>query len=58
MPGHGHGLPTQPAVTQKLGNGDYVVEGMKFQMTGWWYVDFGVTGSKGSDTIRFNFILK
>lgn len=58
MPGHGHGLPTQPAVTRKLGNGDYLVEGMKFQMTGWWYVDFGITSSKGDDTIRFNFILK
>jgi hypothetical protein len=58
MPGHGHGLPTQPAVTQKLGNGDYLVEGMKFQMTGWWYVDFGITSSKGSDTVRFNFVLR
>ena len=58
MPGHGHGLPTQPAVTKKLGNGDYLVEGMKFQMTGWWYVDFGINSSKGSDTLRFNFILK
>lgn len=58
MPGHGHGLPTQPAVTQKLGNGDYLADGMKFQMTGWWYVDFGITSSQGNDTLRFNFILK
>ena len=58
MPGHGHGLPTEPSVTQKLGNGDYLVDGMKFQMTGWWYVDFGITAAKGQDTIRFNFILK
>jgi hypothetical protein len=58
MPGHGHGLPTQPQVTQNLGNGDYLVEGMKFQMTGWWYVDFGIKSSSGTDTVRFNFILK
>lgn len=31
MPGHGHGLPTNPLVSQHQGNGDYLVEGMKFQ---------------------------
>src|SRR5207237_1514531 len=30
MPQHGHGLPTKPLVTRQLGNGDYLVEGMKF----------------------------
>ncbi len=34
MPQHGHGLPTKPQVTKYLGNGDYLVEGMKFQMGG------------------------
>jgi len=34
MPQHGHGLPTRPQVTKHLGNGDYLVEGMKFQMGG------------------------
>ncbi|MDQ3704953.1 MAG: FixH family protein [Chloroflexota bacterium] len=58
MPGHGHGLPTEPTVTQKLGNGDYLVEGMKFQMAGWWYVDVDINSAMGSDTVRFNFILK
>jgi hypothetical protein len=42
MPQHGHGLPTQPQVTKHLGNGDYLVEGMKFQMGGWWVVDFTI----------------
>src|SRR4030067_376226 len=37
MPQHGHGLPTSPEVTENLGGGgDYLVEGMKFQMLGWW----------------------
>ncbi len=58
MPGHGHGLPTEPAVTQKLGNGDYLVEGLKFQMGGWWYVDMDIVSAKGTDTVRFNFVLK
>jgi hypothetical protein len=35
MPEHGHGLPTAPAVTAELGNGDYLLEGLRFQMPGW-----------------------
>jgi hypothetical protein len=58
MPGHGHGLPTEPTVTKMAGEGNYLVEGMKFQMTGWWYVEFGIKSPKGSDTVRFNLILK
>ncbi len=58
MPGHGHGLPTQPKVTRALGNGDYLVEGMKFQMAGWWYVEFDVTAGGRHDSVRFNLILK
>lgn len=58
MPGHGHGLPTEPKVSKAAGAGNYLVEGMKFQMTGWWYVDFSVASSKGSDTVRFNLVLK
>ena len=57
MPGHGHGLPTKPIVSQR-GNGDYLVEGMKFQMTGWWYVDFEVSDGGKQDTLRFDFVLK
>jgi hypothetical protein len=58
MPQHGHGLPTQPLVTQQLGNGDYLVEGMKFQMGGWWVVDFGIDATGQHDTVRFNLILQ
>jgi len=36
MPKHNHGLPTAPQVTRELGNGDYLVEGIKFQMAGWY----------------------
>jgi hypothetical protein len=58
MPQHGHGLPTQPQVTQSLGNGDYLVEGMKFQMAGWWVVDFNIDSAGQRDNVRFNLILQ
>ncbi len=58
MPGHGHGLPTKPVVSAHRGNGDYLVEGMKFQMTGWWYVEFDVAADGKQDTVRFDFVLK
>jgi len=58
MPQHGHGLPTNPQVTQNLGNGDYLVEGMKFQMPGWWEVRFHIVAGAQSDTITFNLTLE
>jgi hypothetical protein len=58
MPQHGHGLPTRPQVTQALGNGDYLVEGMKFQMGGWWVMDFDITVSGQTDRVSFNLMLK
>jgi hypothetical protein len=58
MPQHGHGLPTTPRVTQHLGNGDYLVEGMKFQMGGWWVVDFTIDAAGRPDTVQFNMILR
>ena len=54
MPQHGHGLPTSPRVTRALGNGDHVVEGVKFNMGGWWVVRFAITSSAGTDTVTFN----
>ena len=54
MPQHGHGLPTKPVVTKQLGNGDYRVEGMKFNMGGWWVVKFRVNAVPGADSLVFN----
>ena len=54
MPQHRHGLPTRPRVTRQLGNGDHVVEGMKFNMGGWWVVTFRVRSDAGSDSLVFN----
>lgn len=58
MPQHGHGLPTAPQVTKDLGNGAYLVEGMKFQMGGWWVVDFTIDAHGERDTVRFNLVLQ
>jgi hypothetical protein len=54
MPQHGHGLPTKPLVTAHLGHGKHVVEGMKFNMGGWWVVKLTIDGAKGSDVVTFN----
>ena len=58
MPQHGHGLPTSPRVTEYLGNGDYLVEGLKFQMGGWWLVDFTISSNGQTDAVHFNMMLK
>ena len=58
MPQHGHGLPTRPQVTEYLGNGDYLVEGLKFQMGGWWLMDFTITANGKTDAVHFNMMLQ
>jgi hypothetical protein len=58
MPQHGHGMPTTPVVSSYLGQGNYAVDGMKFQMAGWWVVDFDLTAGDMTDQVRFNLLLK
>lgn len=57
MPQHGHGLPTKPRVTRHLGHGDHLVEGMKFNMGGWWVVKFRITNKAATDSVVFNLVL-
>ncbi|MDP1547332.1 MAG: FixH family protein [Anaerolineales bacterium] len=57
MPEHGHGLPTSPQVTQDMGDGDYLVEGLRFQMGGWWEVKFNISADGVEDNVTFNIIL-
>jgi hypothetical protein len=57
MPQHGHGLPTRPLVTQEAPAGTYLVEGMKFSMTGWWEIKFAIDGPEGADQVTFNTIV-
>ena len=57
MPQHGHGLPTAPQVTEYLGNGDYLVEGMKFNMGGWWVMTVDAEVGGQTDRATFNMML-
>ena len=54
MPQHGHGLPTRPRVTRNLGNGAYEIEGVRFNMGGWWEFKVVIETPAGADTITFN----
>ena len=54
MPQHGHGLPTRPRVTKQLGDGTYLIEGVRFNMGGWWEFKLAIAGSRGADTVTFN----
>jgi hypothetical protein len=54
MPQHGHGLPTRPRVTRNLGDGIYEIEGVRFNMGGWWESKLAILGSRGADTVTFN----
>ena len=54
MPEHNHGLPTQPQITKNLGDGCYLLEGMKFHMLGWWTVTITIMNENISDVVTFN----
>ena len=57
MPQHGHGLPTRPQATQQLADGSYLIEGMKFSMTGWWQIKFAIDSPYGADHVTFNTVV-
>ena len=54
MPQHGHGLPTRPRVTRALGDGLYEIEGVRFNMGGWWEFKLTISALAGSDVVTFN----
>ncbi len=57
MPAHDHGLPTAPRVTAYLGDGDYLLEGMKFHMRGGWRVELTLRSDDVTDVAVFEFEL-
>ena len=57
MPQHGHGLPTRPRVTRNLGDGIYQIEGVRFNMGGWWEFKVTIATDRGEDTVTFNLSL-
>ncbi|MEO3385642.1 FixH family protein [Mesorhizobium sp. CAU 1741] len=57
MPQHGHGLPTAPQSSAHLGEGRYRIDGVRFNMGGWWVLSLDVSSASGSDTVEFNIML-
>jgi hypothetical protein len=58
MPEHGHGLPTQPHVFPDGEPGHYLLQGLKFSMSGWWEIRLSVRSPLGPDDITFNTVLR
>ena len=54
MPVHGHGLPTEPRVTEELGGGRYRIEGVKLNMVGAWVIEAFVETPALRDRLRFD----
>ena len=57
MPEHHHGLPTAPRAIPGSAPGNYVIQGMKFSMDGWWELKLDVRAAGRSDTVTFNIVL-
>ncbi|CAN5168937.1 FixH family protein [soil metagenome] len=57
MPQHGHGFPTNPRVTRELGEGRYLLEGMKFSMPGWWEIKLAISSALGTDRVTLNKVI-
>lgn len=53
---HGHGLPTSPVV-EELGDGRYLIKGLKFSMNGEWQLRLSVSAGSVSDTVDYEFAL-
>lgn len=51
MPQHDHGFITVPRVTRVLGEGLYLIEGVKFHMGGDWQLRVEVVGPSGPDVV-------
>jgi hypothetical protein len=57
MPQHGHGLPTRPQSAGTVGEGRYRIEGVRFNMSGWWVLKVGIDAPAGRDEADFNIVL-
>ena len=58
MPAHDHGFPTVPRITKELGNGTYLLEGVRFNMAGWWQFVFCIETKHGNDVVRFDILVE
>jgi hypothetical protein len=51
MPAHDHGLPTQPRVTARPADGEYLLEGLRFHMNGYWEIVVEIRLDRRRDTV-------
>jgi hypothetical protein len=42
---------------QDLPDGSYLIEGLKFSMTGWWEIKLAIDGPGGADKVTFNTVV-
>lgn len=57
MPLHNHGLATSPQVTETLGQGRYLLQGMRFHMNGDWELRVQITHDGVTYRTMFNLTL-
>lgn len=50
MPLHDHGLPTNPIATEYLGDGNYLIEGVRFHMMGDWEITLEISQGDITET--------
>ena len=53
MPMHGHGLPSQPQVSEYLGEGKYLLKGLMFSMKGRWSINLDIQSQSSRDRVSF-----
>ena len=51
MPIHNHGLPTDPRMTEELGDGRYLFEGVRFHMNGAWELTLSIEANGSRDIV-------
>lgn len=54
MPAHRHNFPVKPRVKKNLGNGNYLIKGVKFSMIGDWEMRININEPKVRDRAIFN----
>jgi hypothetical protein len=54
MPQHAHGFTTEPRVTGAMGEGEFLVEGVRFHMSGDWVLRIELVGPAGPDAAEFH----
>ena len=57
MPEHLHGMMTKPRISELGTPGQYLIEGVRFHMPGWWEITLDASRGTGRDLARFNIII-